>query len=123
MTDRTFKVVIAGGRDFSDYELLKRMCDYYLQDKVSNGYEIIIVSGRARGADKLGEKYADEKGYKKAFYPADWNLGKGAGHIRNRQMAVFADSAILFWDGVSRGTKNMKDNMDKLNKPYRICYY
>jgi hypothetical protein len=53
------KIIIAGGRTFNDYELLCENCDkaFSLQS------EIEIVSGMANGADKLGEKYAKEKGY------------------------------------------------------------
>lgn len=46
------RVIIAGGRDFNDYELLKEKCDYYLQ----NLKDIIIVEGEANGADLLGKR-------------------------------------------------------------------
>ena len=49
------KVIIAGTRDFNDYALLKKDVDYFLQD--FNPSKIEIVSGNARGADKLGERY------------------------------------------------------------------
>ena len=43
-------------------------------------------------------------------FPADWeNLGRGAGYVRNVQMAFYADALIAFWDGESRGTKHMID--------------
>ena len=57
-----FKVIIAGGRDFNNYELLKAKCDYYLSNL--DEADVVIVSGAARGADKLGEQYAKERGYK-----------------------------------------------------------
>jgi len=77
------KVIIAGGRDFNNYELLKEKCDYYLK----NINDIEIVSGVACGADKLGEKYASDKNYSIKRFPADWDtLGRGAGHIRNAQI-------------------------------------
>jgi len=66
------------------------------------------VSGTARGADQLGERYAKERGYFIQRFPADWNAyGKAAGYIRNRKMAEYADALIAFWDGKSRGTLNM----------------
>ena len=69
-----------------------------------------IVSGGARGADKLGERYAAERGYGLKIFPADWNrYGKRAGYLRNEQMAQYADVCICFWDGESRGTKHMID--------------
>lgn len=104
------KIVIAGGRDFNNYDLLKQKTDIYLSLAVKNGDEIVIVSGKARGADTLGEKYAKEKGYKVEEYPADWNkYGKSAGYKRNEQMAKASDALIAFWDGKSKGTKHMID--------------
>ena len=43
-------------------------------------------------------------------FPADWDkYGKRAGYLRNVQMAEYADALLAFWDGESRGTKNMID--------------
>lgn len=99
------KVIIAGGREFNDYSLLSSVCDHMLQ----NQEEVEIVSGTARGADKLGERYANERGYKLTRFPAEWSLGKQAGYIRNKQMAEYADALICFWDGRSKGTGHMID--------------
>lgn len=102
-----FRVIIAGGRDFNDYTLLKTKCDNILA-KTALTNKIVVVSGAARGADSLGERYAREKGYTIEQYPADWNThGRAAGPIRNAQMANSADALIAFWDGQSKGTKSM----------------
>lgn len=102
-----YKVIIAGGRDFGNYELLKEKCDYYLQHKLREG-RVVIISGHASGADSLGERYAQERGLECEQYPADWKThGKAAGPIRNKVMAEVADALIAFWDGQSRGTANM----------------
>ena len=102
-----FRVIIAGTRDFSDYQLLRDKCDAILSSKRQDS-NIIIVSGTARGADRLGERYARERGYEIRQFPADWlNDEKKAGPIRNAKMADNADALIAFWDGESRGTKNM----------------
>lgn len=104
-----YKVIIAGGRHFQDYEILKEKADYYLQSKLST-HNVIIVSGHASGADSLGERYAEERGLKVELHPADWNKhGRAAGPIRNAEMAETSDALIAFWDGQSRGTKNMID--------------
>lgn len=67
-----------------------------------------IASGCARGADKLGELYAEQRGYQVIKFPADWDRhGKSAGYIRNEQMAKYANALVAFWDGTSRGTKHM----------------
>lgn len=99
----TLKLVIAGGRNFVDYELLKRTVkrNYDLED-------LEIVSGAARGADKLGERFAEENGIPVKRFPADWNgKGKAAGYIRNAEMAEYADALLAFWDGESKGTNHM----------------
>ena len=98
------KVIIAGCRDFNNYNLLKSTCDNILK----NQEKIEIVSGTARGADQLGEQYAQEKGLEIKKFPADWETyGKRAGFLRNAQMAMYADALIAFWDGQSKGTMNM----------------
>lgn len=105
------KVIIAGGRDFDDYGLLKHICDHMLQNHKE---DLIIVSGCARGADTLGEQYAKDNGYLIKPFKANWDkYGKAAGHIRNSQMAEYADALIAFWDGSSKGTKNMIDQAYK----------
>ena len=104
-----YKVIIAGCRDFCDYELLKLKCNFYLQNK-KNTHNLIIVFGHATGADALGERYASEMGLKVDIHPADWKMhGRAAGPIRNAGMAEVADALIAFWDGQSRGTKSMID--------------
>lgn len=100
------KVIIAGSREFDDYETLCRVCDYMLQ----NQNLVEIVSGTANGADKLGERYARERGYNVTRFPADWDAyGKSAGYRRNVKMAEYADAAIIFWNGRSKGTRHMID--------------
>lgn len=118
-----FKVIIAGGRQFSDYELLKAKCDLFLQQKRVT-HSIIIVSGTARGADSLGERYAHERGYAVEKYQADWEQhGKAAGPIRNVEMAENADALIAFWDGQSVGTRNMIEVARRRNIPVRVVSY
>jgi hypothetical protein len=113
------KVIIAGGRNFSDYEKLKSFCDEILSDNTG----IEIVSGKASGADNLGEQYAKEKGYPVKEFPADWKLGRGAGHIRNTQMANYSDTLIAFWDGKSKGTKHMIETAREKGLSVNVCRY
>lgn len=118
-----FRLVVAGGRDFSNYALLCEKCDLLLRDK-RNSHRIEIVSGTARGADRLGERYASERGYTIKRYPANWDRdGNAAGFIRNRQMAEYADGLVAFWDGQSRGTKHMISLAREKNLDVRIIKY
>ena len=104
------KVIIAGTRDFNDYAYLKKNVDYFLQGINPNNEEIEIVSGNARGADKLGERYAKEHNLPVKLFPANWDkYGKRAGYLRNQEMANYSDVLIAFWDEKSKGTKHMID--------------
>lgn len=114
------RVVIAGCRDYTDYEEAKVYIDLCLSN-IRKGNTIIILSGGARGADALGERYAAENGFDVERYPADWaSFGKRAGPKRNRQMAEICDCIICFWDGKSKGTRSMIAYSRQLNKPIRI---
>ena len=114
------RVVIAGCRDYNDYDEAKRYIDLCLCD-IKKENEIIIVSGGARGADALGERYATKNGYKIERYLAFWSVyGKSAGPKRNEKMAQVCDYVICFWDKKSRGTKSMIHYAKKFNKPTRI---
>ena len=118
-----FKVIIAGSRGFSNYKLLKEKCNEYLREKRKE-YNIIIISGGARGADTLGEKYAQDEGFSLEVFPANWNkFGKSAGFIRNEQMAEIADALIAFWDGKSHGTKHMIEIMENIKLFVRVVNY
>lgn len=118
-----YKVVIAGSRGFSNYKLLKDECDAFLKEKKKE-YNIIIVSGGAKGADKLGEKYSVDSGFNLEIYLADWKkFGKSAGFRRNEQMSKIADALIAFWNGESHGTKHMIDICEKKGIEVKVVNY
>lgn len=120
---KNFKVIIAGSRGFSNYKLLKEKCNEYLREKRKE-YNIIIISGGARGADTLGEKYAQDEGFSLEVFPANWNkFGKSAGFRRNEQMGEVADALIAFWDGKSHGTKHMIEIMENKKLLVRVVNY
>lgn len=96
------RTIIAGSRTVTEYhhvEQAVRDCGWYPS---------VVISGTARGADKLGEEWARENGVPVERFPADWNkYGKRAGYVRNEWMAEEADSLIVLWDGKSKGTAHM----------------
>ena len=115
---KTVKVIIAGGRLFDDYERMTNVLDA-LFDHIT---EYIIVSGGAKGADTLGEKYAEEEGLEVEHHPANWyKYGRGAGFKRNLEMAQSADILVAFWDGKSKGTRGMI--LDALHEGLTIHVY
>lgn len=119
------KIIIAGGRDFKGTPLFIRRVDKLI-NRIED-QDITIISGKARGADKFGEDYAEARGYPVEYYPADWDqYGKSAGYIRNKEMAKNATHLIAFWDGKSKGTKHMIDLARSFNLKicvikYKIC--
>jgi len=111
------RVIIAGSRDFNDYTTLCRVCDHMLSER----NDVEIVCGMAKGADLLGKKYAEERGYKVKEFPASWEaLGKAAGYVRNEDMAKYSDALIAFWDGSSKGTGHMIDLANARNLKVKI---
>jgi len=96
------KVIIAGSRTLTNYQTV-------LDAIAASGFFISqVVSGGASGVDQLGELYAFEQDLSLKVFPAKWSLyGKGAGPIRNQEMADYAEALIAVWDGESTGTKDM----------------
>lgn len=110
------RVIIAGGRDFNNFSLLMDKCIEIIKLNVEDVKCIRIISGGARGADLLGEQFANITHYELSKFPANWDLyGKSAGYCRNTEMAKFAVKdgnrglLVAFWNGKSRGTKHMFD--------------
>lgn len=103
-----YRIICAGSRDFEDKEYVYSVLDYYLKNLPK--HDTALLDGEARGPDSIGGAYAIEKGYGRLPFPANWDEhGKAAGFIRNEEMAKNATHLIAFWDGVSRGTKDMID--------------
>lgn len=116
----TYKIVIGGCRAFTNYRLFCEYVDLCLARLARHG-TICIISGHCSGTDKMGERYAAERGYEVEIYPADWErFGRSAGPIRNREMVDAADCVIAFWDGVSPGTASLIDYAKSQNKPLRV---
>lgn len=115
------KLIIAGSRDINLggigelYEIIRGM------DLRGVRTPTEVVSGHSGNVDMLGEAWAKNQGTPVKLFPADWNKhGKSAGPLRNRQMAEYGDALVAVWDGTSKGTKNMIDEMTKLGKPVHV---
>lgn len=114
------RLLIAGSRDFNDYDYLKQQLTEFVEKH--KDYNITIVSGNARGADKLGEQFGIENGIKIRRFIPQWDrYGKQAGFIRNNLMLDYIENTdgksvvIAFWDGKSKGTKHTITNAKKRN--------
>ena len=116
------KLAIVGGRDFNNYDLLRKYANI-LTEKCPRPH-IVIVSGGAKGADTLGVQFAREHRYDTQVFPAEWGkFGKSAGFIRNQTIVDNCDMVLAFWDGVSRGTADTIAKAKKAKKPTFIVYY
>ena len=124
------KLIIAGGRDIN-------ITGGFIAELIAlhKLHPTEIVSGGARGIDRCGEIFVDQwnqmhktpsaipSNYRTEeislkVFEADWEqYGKSAGPIRNGEMAEYADALLLIWDGESRGSANMKEQMQRRNKP------
>ncbi|MBR0120878.1 MAG: DUF2493 domain-containing protein [Clostridia bacterium] len=113
----TFKIVICGGRHFNDYEYLKTSCREIIV-QLNTDKPVEIVSGHCMGCDLLGEKFAEENGYKLTVFPAEWKkYGKSAGIKRNIQMIDYighTDSAVIGF--VSNNTKGTRYTVERANE-------
>ncbi len=117
------KIAIVGSRTFEDYELLCKFIGSVLSDGELASVEA-VVSGAARGADTLAERYAAERGLEMIVFPAEWKkYGRRAGFIRNVDIIRECDICFAFWDGESHGTKHDIELCDETGKPCHICYF
>lgn len=123
--DKACKIIICGSRTFDDFALLCRKMNK-LTSKITR--PLIAVSGTAKGADLLGEKWFWELPFErrllmKRFHP-DWDrLGKKAGVIRNQEMVDYADRLVAFWDGKSPGTKDCIERARKKGIKVKVIQY
>ena len=113
------KYIVAGGRNFNNYQVLNNILCWRIQ-----AFKDEIVSGDARGADTCGAHWAEKHNIPVHHFPAKWDeYGISAGFIRNAEMGDFADAAIIFWDGESKGTAHMIQAMKFNKKPYWLYDY
>ena len=121
------KLIIAGSRTLNPGPAF--ICSLITHFKIPTPKE--VVSGRAKGVDTAGERWAkacqerdqDPYHYNVKEFPANWNkYGKSAGYRRNEQMADYADALLLIWDGESRGSMHMKNimSLDKKKPVYEV---
>jgi hypothetical protein len=114
------KVIVAGGRDFQNYNLLSEKLDKLFSKRA----DVVIISGMAKGVDSLAVKYAEDNKLRVSEFPAQWaKHGNASGFRRNIEMARAADACVCFWNGKSPGTKHMIDTAQRFGLKLRIINY
>jgi hypothetical protein len=112
------KTAVIGTRTFENYEQLEKTLND-LGDKPTE-----IISGGAKGADALAERYATENGIKMTVINADWHMhGKMAGPMRNLLIVEACEQLVAMWDGESKGTKHAINEARKQGKPTKVVNY
>lgn len=116
------KLAIVGSRGFQDYDALVEFIDRIIKE---NDYEVTeVISGGAKGADRLGELWARTRGYPIIIYQAEWDkYGKSAGFRRNYDIIQRCDIVFAFWDGESKGTKHDLELAEKFGKQIFLYNY
>lgn len=107
------KVAVIGSRTFDKYESVYNVLSKL---KITE-----IISGGAKGADSLAERYAKEAEIPTKIFLPDWETyGKKAGFLRNTQIIEECEMVVAFWDSESKGTKDSLDKAEKLGKKVMI---
>lgn len=113
-------ITIGGCRDFDDYDIFKKFVGECVKS-INTPEKVIILSGHCSGADEMAERFAKECGLALEIFPAEWKkYGKAAGPKRNKEMVEKSDIIIAFWDGKSKGTKNLIDLAKKKDIQIKI---
>jgi hypothetical protein len=102
-----FRTIVAGSRWIDGRDAFAFLCRAI--DELPWGISE-VVSGGARGVDRMGEGYAHSRRWPIPVkrFPADWDRhGASAGFRRNLVMADYAQALLAIWDGESRGTAHM----------------
>jgi len=108
------RVIIAGSRDIIKYEdVYEAILESRWKDDITE-----VISGGARGVDRLGERFARDHGLPVRQFLANWSkFKKMAGYIRNQEMAQNADALIAVWDMKSKGTAHMIEAAQAIDIP------
>lgn len=111
------RVAVVGSRNFSNYTILKRyLLDYF--------YPFFLISGGAKGADSLAQRFAENKHLDMKIFHPNWDkYGKRAGFLRNKKIVKNCDVVVAFWDGESKGTKNTIDLAKEAGKKVYIVMF
>ena len=117
MKNKEIKLAIVGSRTFNSYDEVNTVLSEFIS---SNDVTVTeIVSGGAKGADALAERYAANHNIPTKIYYADWKkFGRRAGPIRNVDIIKRCDVCVAFWDGESHGTKH---DIELCRKKHKLC--
>ena len=108
------------------YALLEEVIvDYRILFSDHHFSNIELISGGAKGADELAERWAEDYDRKITVVRPNWDkYGLGAGYIRNQEMIDMKPYLVIaFWDGKSRGTSDTIRRAKKAKIQTLIVYF
>jgi len=118
---RTYGVI--GSRTWDNEAVVFSILDGgYAKGKIAK-----IVSGGAKGADTIAEKWAKTRKIPcEVFHIRAEDVKtkgqRGAPHVRNQRIVDACDILLAFWDGESAGTQSTIKKAFKAGKPVFAVY-
>lgn len=124
MSNQLFqRVAIVGTRHFEDYDLLCSVLDELISKNIIS-QNCTIISGGAKGADSMAERFAKERSMEtKIHHPAYKKFGRKAPIIRNKWIVKDAEMVVAFWNGQSSGTGFTVQYAREKEKPLLVIDY
>jgi len=110
------KLAVVGSRSFDNYFIMEQTLTPHLP--------FVLVSGGAKGADSLAERFAQENDLETIIHFPEWKkYGRRAGYVRNTFIVRDCDKLVAFWDEKSKGTKMTIDLAKEKGKPCTIIKF
>ena len=111
--------MVCGSRSITEKAKIFETLNHYLSEQ-----DLLIISGGAKGVDSIAEEWAAKNKIPVKQFKPDWKkYGRGAGIVRNKLMVEESDFVLIFWDGISKGTKSDIDFCKKLGKQHSIMRF
>jgi hypothetical protein len=110
------RVLVCGGRDYSDYGAVKRELDKLARMAGMLRVVLVVIEGGARGADALAVQWCEENpgNLQHIKVRADWaEHGRRAGPIRNQRMINEENPSVVLAFPGGRGTEDMVRRAEK----------
>ncbi len=115
-------LAVVGSREYNNYPEFSHYLNSYIHELRINSINVKkIVSGGARGTDKMAELFAKKNNIEIIVLSPNWKrYGRAAGIIRNTDIVGECDYLIAFPTKDSRGTIDSINKAKKLHKNVKI---
>lgn len=117
MATSAFFLVVSGSRNYNNPNIIAK----HLQSALQKQPNLVLVSGGAKGADRLVQQWAANNHVPCLVVPAKWHqFGKAAGPIRNNFMLAMGHGLLAFPLASSKGTLSVIKSAKKLGLPTKV---